>query len=96
MRIILKILACPLIVVSTILMWIGRFAVSMSQWIFHLAAWLLATFGVVLLAFSEITTPQLLQLMAFSLLLFLIPHVVSSFMRWAAHINDRLLAYVKT
>ena len=96
MRTMMKILACPLIAASAVLMWIGRFAVSMSQWVFHLAAWLLAALGVLLLAFSEITTPQLVQLMAFSFLLFLIPHVVSGLTRWAANINDRLLAYVRT
>ena len=96
MRTILKILVCPLIVASAVLMWLGHFAVSMSQWIFHLAAWMLAALAVVLLAFGEIATPQLIQLMVFSFLLFVVPHVVNGCTRWVARLNDRLMEYVRT
>ena len=96
MRIILKTLICPLIVICAAIKWVGQFALSMVQWVSYLIAWLLAALAVVLVAFSEIATPQLIQLIVFSFLFFMMPRIIEGCARWAARVNEKMMAFVRT
>ena len=96
MRIILKTLICPLIVICAAIKWVGQFALSMMHWVFHLVAWLLAALAVVLVAFGEIATPQLIQLIVFSFLFFMMPRIIEGCARWAARVNEKRTVYVRT
>jgi len=73
-RFILKIPAIPLIVVVGLLSRVGTFIVSMSHWIFYLAASAIFCMGLICFAFQTATFQQIVPLLAVSFILYILPH----------------------
>jgi len=83
LKLALKVLALPLIIVLRALQWVGTFFLSMSGWIFNLIASLLFLLDIVCVAFGKANRQEAVWLMGFSFAIFMLP-VLS---RWCvAHI----------
>lgn len=73
MRLILKILVAPLIVVLTVFVWICSGLLYCSAWVFGLAGTVLGIFGVLALITHQVTNGIILLVMAFLVSPFGIP-----------------------
>ena len=73
MRLILKILVAPVIVVLTIFVWICSGLLYCSAWVFGLAGTVLGIFGVLALITHQVTNGIILLVMAFLVSPFGIP-----------------------
>jgi hypothetical protein len=73
MRLILKILVAPVIVVLTVFVWICSALLYCSAWVFGLAGMVLGIFGVLALITKQITNGVILLVMAFLVSPFGIP-----------------------
>ena len=73
MRLILKILVAPVIVVLTVFVWICSALLYCSAWVFGLAGTVLGIFGVLALITHQVTNGIVLLVMAFLVSPFGIP-----------------------
>ena len=73
LKLVLKILALPLILILKLIQWIGTFFLSMSGWIFNLIAALLFILDIVCVAFGRASRQEAVWLMAFSFAIFMLP-----------------------
>ena len=73
LKLALKVLALPLIIVLRAIQWIGTFFLSMSGWIFNLIASLLFILDIVCVAFGKAGRQEAVWLMAFSFAIFMLP-----------------------
>ncbi|TQI67314.1 CD1845 family protein [Clostridium sp. KNHs216] len=73
MRLILKILVAPVIVVLTVFVWICSALLYCSAWVFGLAGTVLGIFGVLALITHQVTNGIMLLVMAFLVSPFGIP-----------------------
>ena len=96
LRWILKIPALIMVPVIGLIRWIVTFAVSMSHWIFYLAASLLFLLGFVLLIFQEATFREIIPLLMLSFLLYVLPHIAIWLAAVLIGLNDRLRQFIRS
>ena len=96
MKCILKIPAIALMLTTGLLRWIASFAVTMSHWIFYLAASALFYLGLICFAFHTATFQQIIPLLVVSFILYVLPHVAIGIVGGLAGLNARLRLFVRS
>lgn len=94
LKLALKVLALPLIIVLRALQWVGTFLLSMSGWIFNLIASLLFLLDIVCVAFGKASRQEAEWLMGFSFTIFMLPILSRRCVTHIATARVKLTAFV--
>ena len=94
LKLALKVLVLPLIIVLRALQWIGTFFLSMSGWIFNLIASLLFILDIVCVVFGKASRQEAVWLMAFSFVVFMLPVISRWCVTQIAAVGMKLTAFV--
>ena len=96
MRLILKILVAPFIVVLTVFVWICSGLLYCSAWVFSLAGTVLGIFGVLALITHQVTNGIILLVMAFLVSPFGIPMAAAWLLGILQGANYALRDFIRT
>ena len=96
LRLILKILAMPLIAAVTLLQWAGIFLSQFSSVIFNLLAGLMFLLSVVGWLMGIITGTETMRMLAVGFVVFIIPHIAEWLIVRIAVINCNLRDFLKS
>ena len=96
LRLILKMLALPLIAAVTLLQWAGIFLTQFSSVIFNLLAGLMFLLSVVGWLMGIITGTETMRMLAVGFVVFIIPHIAEWLIVRIAVINCNLRNFLKS
>ena len=96
LRLILKMLALPLIAAVTLLQWAGIFLTQFSSVIFNLLAGLVFLLSVVGWLMGIITGTETMRMLAVGFVVFIIPHIAEWLIVRIAVINCNLRDFLKS
>ena len=96
LRLILKMLALPLIAAVTLLQWAGIFLTQFSSVIFNLLAGLMSLLSVVGWLMGIITGTETMRMLAVGFVVFIIPHIAEWLIVRIAVINCNLRDFLKS
>ena len=96
LRLILKMLALPLIAAVTLLQWAGIFLTQFSSVIFNLLAGLMFLLSVVGWLMVIITGTETMRMLAVGFVVFIIPHIAEWLIVRIAVINCNLRDFLKS
>ena len=96
LRLILKMLALPLITAVTLLQWAGIFLTQFSSVIFNLLAGLMFLLSVVGWLMGIITGTETMRMLAVGFVVFIIPHIAEWLIVRIAVINCNLRDFLKS
>ena len=96
LRLILKMLALPLIAAVTLLQWAGIFLTQFSSVIFNLLAGLMFILSVVGWLMGIITGTETMRMLAVGFVVFIIPHIAEWLIVRIAVINCNLRDFLKS
>ena len=96
LRLILKMLALPLIAAVTLLQWAGIFLTQFSSVIFNLLAGLMFLLSVVGWLMGIITGTETMRMLAVGFVVFIIPHIAEWLIVRIAFINCNLRDFLKS
>lgn len=96
LRLILKMLALPLIAAVTLLQWAGIFLTQFSSVIFNLLAGLMFLLSVVGWLMGIITGTETMRMLAVGFVVFIIPHIAEWLIVRIAVINCNLRDFLKS
>ena len=96
LRLILKILAMPLIAAVTLIQWAGIFLTQFSSVIFNLLAGLMFLLSVVGWLMGIITGTETMRMLAVGFVVFIIPHIAEWLIVRIAVINCNLRDFLKS
>ena len=96
LRLILKILAMPLIAAVTLIQWAGIFLTQFSSVIFNLLAGLMFLLSVVGWLMGIITGTETMRMLAVGFVVFIIPHIAEWLIVRIAVINCNLRNFLKS
>ena len=96
LRLILKMLALPLIAAVTLLQWAGIFPTQFSSVIFNLLAGLMFLLSVVGWLMGIITGTETMRMLAVGFVVFIIPHIAEWLIVRIAVINCNLRDFLKS
>lgn len=95
-RMLFKLLALPLIVVITIIQWVGIFLTGFSEIIFNLFAGLIFLITVIGFAFGVAGGAEALKMLAVSFVIFIIPYIAEWLIVRVATLNYELRDFIKS
>ena len=90
LRIIAKILLFPVVIVLTLIQWIGIFLNCISGVLFGILAFIFTLTGIVSMAFRVASGPEALKMIVIGFVIFMIPVIGEWFMALLAWVIDRL------
>lgn len=96
LRLILKILAMPLIVAVTLIQWAGIFLTQFSSVIFNLLAGLMFLLSVIGWLMGICTGAETIRMLAVGFVVFIIPHIAEWLIVRIAVINCNLRNFLKS
>ena len=96
LRLILKMLALPLIAAVTLIQWAGIFLTQFSSVIFNLLAGLMFLLSVVGWLMGIITGTETMRMLAVGFVVFIIPHIAEWLIVRIAVINCNLRNFLKS